>query len=156
MRAGEIGKIYLAVVEGAPEPAAGRLEHHLLHASHRARVVGPEIPGARAARLEYRVLQHAGGLSLVRVRLLTGRYHQIRAQFAASGHPLCGDERYGSTKSMGKNRIALLHRELTFPHPVRREPVIVQAPWPTGAPWDTFAQRDQEKTTPGSAPEQQV
>jgi len=139
VRAGEITKIYLAVVEGVPEPAAARLEHHLVHGSHRARVAGAERPGARAARLEYRVLQRAGGLSLVRVRLFTGRYHQIRAQFAAIGHPLCGDERYGAAKGMGDHRIALLHREMTFPHPVRREPVVVRAPWPEGAPWHTFS-----------------
>ncbi len=94
---GDMQKEYLAVLKGIPIADSGLLEDLLLHDSHRNKsyVVSRVRKGVRDARLYYRVLNTANGTALVQVRLLTGRTHQIRAQFSSRGLPLLGDSRYG-------------------------------------------------------------
>ncbi len=93
---GSFVKEYVAMVHGTP-PESGDLEDFLYKDSKKNKVfaVKKERPGVRYARLEYRRLT-AGERSLVRVRLHTGRTHQIRVQFASRGFPLVGDHKYGS------------------------------------------------------------
>lgn len=69
-------------------------------------------------------------MSLVEVRLETGRYHQIRAQLAGSGCPVLGDERYGGRAWQGQGAIALHHRRMEFIHPTRKTPITITAPYP--------------------------
>ncbi|MDY6181374.1 MAG: RNA pseudouridine synthase, partial [Candidatus Faecousia sp.] len=72
-------------------------------------------PGAKTCQTNYRVLASAGGLSLVECELITGRTHQIRAQFAHAGHPLLGDGKYGKLdKRFDRNYQALYSYKLTF------------------------------------------
>ncbi len=96
---GEMVKEYLAVVHGTP-PAEGDWEDLLFKDSRKNKVfvVKRLRGGVKAARLCYRLLQ-SGEQSLVRIRLYTGRSHQIRAQFASRGFPLVGDHKYGSRDS---------------------------------------------------------
>ena len=133
MRSRRVEKIYHALVEGVPPRESGVLEHWLVHGSHAAKVVPAGSTGARLARLEYRALRHDDGLTLVEIRLETGRYHQIRAQLSEMGCPIAGDGRYGSRHATS-GRIALHHRRLTFAHPVRKEPVGIEAPYPAEWP----------------------
>ena len=138
-RAGDCAKIYLAVVAGRPLRPEGRLEDALVHDSHRARVVPPDDPQGKLAVLEYELLESRGGQSLLRIRLLTGRYHQIRAQLARAGCPIAGDALYGSRAPMAPHTIALHHRELRVPHPVGdRAPCRFVAPVPDAMPWRAF------------------
>ena len=95
-------KIYLAVVSGELSEAVGTLED-IIYKDARARkayVVSGERQGAKRASLEYRVLAVCTvgekKLSLLRIKLHTGRFHQIRVQLASRGHPICGDGIYGS------------------------------------------------------------
>lgn len=92
-----IEKTYRCLVAGRPEKPAGELTAHLLKdaASARVREAGARAPGAMRATLKYRVIESRGETSLVEIDLGTGRTHQIRAQMAAAGHPVVGDDKYG-------------------------------------------------------------
>lgn len=106
-------KEYLAVVEGRPEEG-GVLEDLLYHdkTKNKTYVVKRERKGVKKAKLEYRVIGSVatdnGELSLVKVRLYTGRTHQIRVQFASRGFPIVGDRRYGAVS--GKNMHLFSHK----------------------------------------------
>lgn len=92
----EMVKEYVAMVHGTP-PRSGDWEDLLFKDSRKNKVfvVKRQRAGVKAARLTYQCL-HAGEQSLVRIRLYTGRSHQIRVQFASRGYPLVGDHKYGS------------------------------------------------------------
>ena len=136
-------KEYLAVTEGVPEPVSGRMEDLLFHdrEKNRTYVVKRPRKGVKEAALEYETLSSAGGdpetgvFSLVRIRLLTGRTHQIRAQFSSRKLPLCGDRRYGA-KTAGD--IALWSHRLTFRHPETGEELTFRVGPPKEGPWAAF------------------
>jgi 23S rRNA pseudouridine1911/1915/1917 synthase len=116
MRNREIEKTYIAWVEGTLPEDEGMLEHHLIHDEHRARV----HPEGKISRLRYKKLVEKSGRTRVEIELETGRYHQIRCQFAAISCPIVGDAKYGSTSSWKKGEIALHHGRLKFTHPVTK------------------------------------
>lgn len=139
MQSEAFGKEYLAVLDGTPEPTEGEL-HDLLffdrqkgksYAARRKRA------GVKDARLAYRVLAQAEGLTLVRVRLFTGRTHQIRVQFSSRGWPLTGDGKYGSRNN--RCAPALWSAELHFAHPVTGETLIFRSQPPEAYPWALFS-----------------
>ncbi len=122
IRAREIDKYYLAVIHGRITPPQGKLEGFLYKDEEKAqvKVYARPVPGGKSAATLYKTLKTAGGLSLVECRLLTGRTHQIRAQFAAVGHPLLGDGKYGrqrDDKRYGRSFQALYSYKLTFTFP---------------------------------------
>ena len=130
-RSRDVRKLYLAAVEGTPPAEAGTLEHFLRkderHRKVHVTLEGAE--GAQAARLHYRMLGSAGGLSLLEVELDTGRKHQIRVQLAKVGCPIVGDRKYGASLEFPQG-IALHSRQLELEHPVRHEPLTLTAPLP--------------------------
>lgn len=116
----ELDKRYLAIVEGTPTPREGSLSGYLFKDAKKNRVFVTDRPqpGAKSCRTDYRVLASRGGLSLVECLLLTGRTHQIRAQFAHTGHPLLGDGKYGKLDRQSKRDYqALYSYKLTFAFP---------------------------------------
>ena len=139
----QVRKIYTAIVERPPEPASGELRDWLLKVPDVARVetVPAETPQAREAVLRYRTLKlvpELGSAALVEIELLTGRMHQIRAQFGSRGWPVVGDKQYGATTALplppfADERdvpVALHARELTLKHPVRYDSLTIAAPLP--------------------------
>ena len=113
----ELDKRYLAIVEGTPKPLQGSLAGYLFKDAKKNRVFVTDTPqpGAKSCRTNYKVLGSKGGLSLVECELITGRTHQIRAQFAHAGHPLLGDGKYGKlAKNATRNYQALYSYKLTF------------------------------------------
>ena len=113
----ELDKRYLAIVEGTPKPGVGSLKGYLFKDAKKNRVFVTDTPqtGAKSCQTNYRVLASRGGLSLVECELITGRTHQIRAQFAHAGHPLLGDGKYGKLdKKYDRNYQALYSYKLTF------------------------------------------
>ncbi|MBE6934268.1 MAG: RluA family pseudouridine synthase [Ruminococcaceae bacterium] len=113
----ELDKRYLAIVEGTPKPQKGSLKGYLFKDAKQNRVFVTDTPqaGAKTCQTNYRVLASQNGLSLVECELITGRTHQIRAQFAHAGHPLLGDGKYGKlSKRFDRNYQALYSYKLTF------------------------------------------
>ncbi len=113
----EIDKRYLAIVEGTPKPREGSLKGYLFKDAKQNRVYVTDTPqtGAKTCQTNYRVLSSRNGLSLTECELITGRTHQIRAQFAHSGHPLLGDGKYGKLdKRFDRSYQALYSYKLTF------------------------------------------
>ena len=113
----ELDKRYLAIVEGTPKPKEGSLKGYLFKDAKKNRVFVTNTPqtGAKSCQTNYKVLASQNGLSLVECELITGRTHQIRAQFAHAGHPLLGDGKYGKLdKRFDRNYQALYSYKLTF------------------------------------------
>lgn len=121
MRSREMHKCYTARVEGMLRPFEGKLEHYLVHGDHYAHVCSSNSKDAKLACLSYVVKESGDSETTVEISLETGRYHQIRAQMAAIGHPVVGDVKYGSTRKLPTGGIALSHTRFSFPHPVSRE-----------------------------------
>ncbi|MBM6885214.1 RluA family pseudouridine synthase [Pseudoflavonifractor phocaeensis] len=118
----EIAKYYLAIIHGKMTPPQGKLEGFLLKDEDKAqvKVFRKPVPGGKSAATLYKTLTVNRGLSLVECELLTGRTHQIRAQFAAAGHPLLGDGKYGrerDNKQYGRSFQALYSYKLEFTFP---------------------------------------
>lgn len=135
-------KEYLAVVQGQPDKTEDTLTDLLYHDVRRNKsyVVNRTRKGVREATLDYTVLETVttddGIFSLLRVRLHTGRTHQIRVQFASRKMPLYGDSRYSGIKS---NSLGLWSHRLTLPHPITGETLTAKSrpDWGT-APWCYF------------------
>ena len=113
----ELDKRYLAIVEGCPKPETGSLKGYLFKDEKKNRVFVSDSPkpGAKTCQTNYKVLAKRKDLSLVECELITGRTHQIRAQFAHAGHPLLGDGKYGKLdKRFDRTYQALYSYKLTF------------------------------------------
>ena len=143
-------KVYHVLVEGAPKKPADQLIHWLSHEHHRAELCREGDKGAQRAVLSYRICRrdrrsrpdcgigdpgYSNGLTLLEVDLETGRYHQIRVQLSAIGCPIAGDEKYGAKQHSQDGSIALHHRQLEIVHPTKKEPVIIEAPYPADSDW---------------------
>jgi 23S rRNA pseudouridine1911/1915/1917 synthase len=139
MREGEFDKGYLAVVHGTPKEKFGRLVHYLLknEAKNSVFVVPASTDGAKRAELTYRVKQTKGNLSLVEIRLITGRSHQARVQMAAIGHSIFGDFRYGKAEPKPTD-LALFAYELKFPHPITEKTMVFRATPGVDGVWEQF------------------
>ncbi len=121
-------KIYLAALDGDLQASQGELTDQVLKddAAHRMRVVPNGAPQAKEARLRYCQLIANESTSVVAVRLMTGRKHQIRLQFAERGHPVLGDRKYGC-KTRFSAGIAFHSWRLRIMHPTKRTPLWFQA-----------------------------
>lgn len=134
---GEAKKEYLAVVHGMPVPSIGEMRDLLFRdpRKNKSFVVDRQRRGVKEALLEYETLDTKVGLSLVRIRLHTGRTHQIRVQFSSRGMPLFGDGKYGAKDNAP---VALLSYKLSFPHPKTKKPLEFSLDKPSDSPWDKF------------------
>lgn len=139
----ELTKEYLAVVRGCPDAPSGEWRDFLFRdkAKNKSFVVKSLRRGAKEAVLDYEVLETItrpeGTVSLLKIRLHTGRTHQIRVQCASRKMPLLGDEKYGSR--VPTKDIALWSHHLAFAHPVGGKPIDITAPPPANAPWSWFS-----------------
>lgn len=133
-----IEKHYLAIVSGTPDIDCGNMTDYLYKdsAQKKAFVIKNERKGAKLASLDYSVIKSASqdekAFSLVAVKLNTGRFHQIRAQFASRSMPIYGDGKYGSREkspsiALWANKIAFTYKgkKYTF----EKEPDFAETPW---------------------------
>lgn len=126
----EAVKEYFALVEGAPDPAHGRIEEDLRELkTGKVAVVAPGEGYASSTR--YETLERRRRFSLLRVTLETGRKHQVRAHLAHIGHPIAGDRAYGASGDP-IGRLGLHACRLEFPHPVSGERFAFESPLPRG------------------------
>ena len=141
----QVEKEYLAVLRGHPEEKEAELTDLLFRdaAKNKSYVVKRMRKGVREAKLSYRVLAETEELTLVRVRLHTGRTHQIRVQFASRGLPLLGDIRYGSKDP--KCTASLWSYRLALTHPLTGEKIDVCQPPPAQYPWNLFSCAELQK-----------
>jgi len=128
MRRNICQKTYRAILLSMPPARHGTLEDWLVHDDFHAAVVSSGTRGARLCRLGYTVQETLpDGRCLVEIDLQTGRYHQIRAQFAHRRCPIVGDVKYGAPKAYQDGAIALQHYRLTTPHPTKDEAVTIES-----------------------------
>ena len=136
IRLHEMEKTYRAVLDGIMPEAEGTLTDWLIKDTRtNMGSVSDEAHGKKCI-LHYRTLEVQDGMSLVEIRLETGRPHQIRVQFASRGCPLVYDQRYHPHP--GKGQIALWSVRLSFPHPVTKEQITVESSVPDTDPWNRF------------------
>lgn len=131
-------KQYLAVIEGTPSEPSGRYTDLLFKDSskNKSYVVKRMRKGVKEAILDYNVLNSSNGLSLVCIKLLTGRTHQIRVQFSSRKTPLAGDRRYGSKIALASP--ALWSHKLEFTDTASDGTVSFTAAPPDTYPWNEF------------------
>lgn len=139
IRTGVFDKEYLAIVHGAPSEDHGEWEDWLLRdrARRKTEVVPPNTPEARRAKLSWKLLRLQGDMSLLSIRLHTGRTHQIRSQLSARGLPIVGDRKYGSAD--GTENVALWSHKIAFMHPRDKSKLVFTHDAPNTYPWDMFS-----------------
>lgn len=137
IRDGKFGKEYMAVCHGTLQDDHGEFQDLLLRNKQERKTYIVTEPGkdVQEAILEYWVLNRAENMTRVRIRLHTGRTHQIRAQFSGRGLPLVGDKKYGIPED--DCRIALWSCRLTFQHPYSGKPMEFQLDPPELYPWSS-------------------
>lgn len=135
IREGEFEKSYLAVFHGVPDKPEALLRDLLLRDKRERKtyVVSEPAKGVQEALLHYRLLSAGEGLSKVSIELLTGRTHQIRAQFSSRGLPLVGDRKYSTLED--DCEIALWSWQLRFTHPTTGEKLSFKLDPPGTYPW---------------------
>lgn len=136
----EVERRYLAVVRGKVVQKKGTLVNYLWKDRKKNIVYAVEAgaKGAKRAVLHYRLLAHSKDLSLLEVTLETGRPHQIRVQLKEMGHPLYGDQKYGTSLNQRGEQLALWSYKLSFIHPVRKKKLSVISLPPRRFPWEKW------------------
>ena len=133
----KVTKTYLALVLHKPEKLSGELRHFLEKDESRntVRAYAKPVRDAKEAVLHYTWIKQIGACHLLEVRPLTGRPHQIRVQLSAIGCPILGDVKYGAETPLPDASIGLHSRLLELEHPVRLEPLRIEAPLPQTDWW---------------------
>lgn len=128
LRRGEIHKTYWALVEGKVVEKEGELTDWLLSDGrlNKTRIVAAGTAEAKESKLIFKTIAVGERYSLLEVKLLTGRKHQIRCQLSNMGHPIKGDLKYGARRSNVGGGISLLARSLDFVHPVSRQQIHLE------------------------------
>jgi 23S rRNA pseudouridine1911/1915/1917 synthase len=130
LKARRLEREYLALVEGRPPARSGVIDAPLGRDRRVRTLISIDTDAPREARTHFVLERALPSSTLLRVRLETGRTHQIRAHLRAIGHPVCGDPEYGQAGMFGLTRQFLHATRLAFEHPVTGERVEVESPLP--------------------------
>ena len=139
-------KTYYCVVKGILLEKENTLENYLIKKTNKlgniAMVVFENTKNAKKAILHYKVLKEDNikNLSLLKIELETGRFHQIRVQLSNLGHAIYGDRKYGSYIKYDRDDVplALFAKSIKFPHPTKNEEIFIEANLPDYNPWNIF------------------
>jgi 23S rRNA pseudouridine1911/1915/1917 synthase len=136
----EIQKTYWALVKDEPKSNSNRLFNHLKKnpKQNKSYVVSSKDKDAKQAILSFTKLKSSERYHLLEINLETGRHHQIRTQLANIGSPIKGDLKYGYDRSNPDGGISLHARSVTFIHPIKKEPLSIEAPTPKDKLWQYF------------------
>jgi 23S rRNA pseudouridine1911/1915/1917 synthase len=139
-RNAEVKKIYYAIVKERPPEDEATITHFLKknEKQNKTWVYDNEVKGSKKGSLSYRIAGRSDRYYLLEIELHSGRHHQIRAQLAKIGCPVRGDLKYGSARSNEDGSISLHARSLEFIHPVKKENIIIRAPFPGSNIWKAF------------------
>lgn len=139
-RNGEAEKTYFTIAKGNLKLRQTKLIHYLLkdEKNNKVKVVPMATAGAKRAELDYEELDSIGDLHLLKVKLGTGRGHQIRVQLSTIGCPVYGDQKYGG-ENMDKVNLNLFATELKFAHPTTKDIMVFRAyPPEEKSAWNKF------------------
>ncbi|MFC2111922.1 RluA family pseudouridine synthase [Bacteroidota bacterium] len=137
----EIHKTYWCIVKELPKPEEATLKHYLIkkESQNKSYAYTRHQKGSKEAVLDYRLISRSDNYFLLEVILHTGRHHQIRCQLAKIGSQIRGDLKYGYPRSNKDGSISLHARSLEFIHPVRKEPVSINAAVPRDPLWQALS-----------------
>lgn len=130
VRRREVERAYLALAEGRLQSRTGTIDAPIGRAARQRHRMAVSGAASREARTHFEVLEPLRADTYLEARLETGRTHQIRAHFAAIGHPLAGDPTYGGERRHGLERQFLHAHRLELTHPVSGERLSFESPLP--------------------------
>lgn len=141
-RNGDVHKTYWALSRNLPPQESDTLTHYIttVERNNRSYASDKPKPGAKEARLSYRLLARGERFNLLEINLMTGRKHQIRVQMSAIGCPIRGDLKYGDKRSNPDGSISLIARHISFIHPVSGKEIDLTAPVPEERLWRELEQ----------------
>ena len=133
-------KTYLAVVGSKPPKDSDTLVDYIYRnvKQNKSYVVDENHPDSKRSSLSYKVVGHSERYYLLEIDLHTGRHHQIRCQLANIGCPIRGDLKYGYPRSNKNGGINLHAARIRFTHPVKKEEIVIEAPFPDENIWKIF------------------
>ena len=136
--ANKVKKIYIGIVPSKEIPSTGQLKHYLTYDQKQNITTAHDQlqPESDEAILHYEVLQQLENFMVLKIDLISGRKHQIRAQLAAIGCPIRGDIKYGSKRTNPDASIDLHAYSLQFQHPTKQQYMKIVAPLPEGGLWE--------------------
>lgn len=139
-RTTQVKKTYLAIVRERPPEDQATITHYLKknEKQNKTFVYDEEVKDSKEASLSYRIAGRSERFFLLEVELHSGRHHQIRAQLSKIGCPIKGDLKYGFQRSNEDGGISLMSRRVEFIHPVKKEKIVITAPFPKGDIWNIF------------------
>lgn len=131
-------KTYLAITENKPDPPDGKLENYLIKKGNKTCVV-EDLAAGKKSVLKYKYLKSSENYFFIEIELLTGRFHQIRAQLSNIKCFIKGDVKYGARRSNADRSIGLHAWKLEFIHPVSFNKILLEAPLPEDNIWKSFS-----------------
>lgn len=139
----KIDKVYWAISGERPYPLEGTLKNYLLKDKEKNvtkvyEKLGRRTKDAKLSELSYKLLREINGHNLIEVKPKSGRPHQIRAQLAHHGSVIRGDIKYGYSRKNKTGKIFLHAKSLSFIHPVKLEPIVIDAEIPDRQVWHDF------------------
>ena len=139
-RSKEIKKTYIALSHKNPKDFSGTLIHYISknEAKNRVNVFDKARNGAKRSETKFQLLSRINNVFAFKAEPITGRSHQIRAQFARMGCPLVGDLKYGASIPLDDRSIGLHAYSIEFIHPVKKEPIKIVAMPVKRHPWNFF------------------
>ncbi len=141
-----IEKKYWAVVPKGEIEVEGTLIHYLKRngKTKKAELSNEEAPGFKKAELNYKTIGEIDNYRLLEIELITGRFHQIRAQLAAIGFPIKGDVKYGARRGNKDRSIHLHSRSISFQHPTNQQKIHIEAELPKDSIWEAFGNMNKD------------